>query len=351
METLRHHDRLLDPVPRRIVRTLAELERAAGEAVAKRSQYRESLKTLVAVARIQSTEASNAIEDITATPQRVQALMRESTTPANRTEAQIAGYRAALDLIHASADAMPFTENVVKQLHQTIYRFTSVRHAGEYKVGPNDVTETRPDGSVVVRFKPVAPADTPLAMEELHRRYDGLRRTEDHHPLLLLAAYVFDFLMIHPFQDGNGRTARLVTLLLLYHAGHDVGRYISLERLIAESRETYYEALQRSTDGWHEGQHDPWPWIDYLLGTFSAAYREFNERLSMVGGHGSKQAAIRDFVRNRAIAEFTLDDIRSATPASDPLIKKVLAELRAAGAIELLQRGRYARYRRVRADF
>jgi Fic family protein len=213
------------------------------------------------------------------------------------------------------------------------------------------VTEAHPDGTVVVRFKPVTPAQTPLAMRELHESYDLLSREERHHPLLLLSAYVFDFLATHPFQDGNGRTARLVTLLLLYQCGHDVGRYISLERLINESRESYYEALRRSTVGWHDGRHDIWPWVDYLLGTFSAAYREFGDRLSMAAGHGSKQPAIRDFVRNRAVAEFTLDDVRAATPASDPLIKKVLGELRAAGAIELIQRGRYARYRRVHTDF
>ena len=351
MSTLDQHERLLDPVPRHIVRALAQLERSAGEAAAKRAQSRESLKTLIDVARVQSTEASNAIEDIVAPTSRLRALMREGTMPANRTEEQIAGYRSALDLIHSSADAMPFTENVVKQIHQTVYRFTSIRHAGKYKTGPNDVTETHPDGTVIIRFKPVGPAETGLAMRELHKRFDALHRAEEHHPLLLLGAYVFDFLMIHPFQDGNGRTARLITLLLLYQAGHDVGRYISLERLINESRETYYSALQRSTRRWHQGRHDIWPWMEYLLGTFSAAYREFDERLSLAAGHGSKKRAIREFVRNRAVPEFTLDDIRSATPASDPLIKKVLRELKAAGAIVLIQRGRYARYRRTHTDF
>lgn len=351
MQTLRHHHRLLDPVPGHIVRTLGELERAAGATGAKRAQYRETLKALITVARIQSTEASNAIESIIAPPSRLRALMRETTTPADRTEEQIAGYRSALDLIHASADAMPFTENVVRQLHQTVYRFTPVRHAGRYKSGPNDVTETRPNGTVVVRFKPVAPAETQLAMRELHERYDSLLRQEQHHPLLLLGAYVFDFLVIHPFQDGNGRTARLITLLLLYQSGHEVGRYISLERLINESRDSYYEALQASTRRWHDGRHDIWPWMGYLLGTVAGAYRELGDRLSMVAGHGSKQPAIREFVRNRAVAEFTLDDVRAATPASDPLIKKVLAELRASGAIELIQRGRYARYRRLHTDF
>ena len=296
MKTFQQHERLLDPVPRHIVMALGQLERTAGEAVAKRSQSNESLKTLIDVARIQSTEASNAIEDIVAPTSRLRALMRDSTMPANRTEEQIAGYRSALDLIHSSADAMPFSENVVRQIHQTVYRFTSVHHAGQYKSGPNDVTETHPDGAVVVRFKPIAPAGTSLAMRDCHERYDALRASQEHHALLLLGAYVFDFLMVHPFHDGNGRTARLVSLLLLYQAGHDVGRYVSLERLINESRETYYEALQRSTVGWHEGRHDIWPWMEYLLGTFSAAYRELR-RPSLARSRTWQQAACDPGVR------------------------------------------------------
>jgi Fic family protein len=337
------------------VRTLGTLERAAGEAAAKRAQNADALKTLVDVARIQSTEASNAIEDITAAPARLRALMQDSAAPANRSEAQIAGYRYALDLIHSSAQAMtPFSENLVKQLHRDLYRFTSVRHAGDYKIGPNDVKETRPDGTEIVRFQPVEPAETrTVAMPELHRRFNELRDNDVHHPLLLLAAYVFDFLMIHPFQDGNGRTARLVTLLLLYQAGHEVGRYISLERLINESRETYYEALERSTQGWHEGGHSLWPWIEYLLGTFVAAYKELDERMSLAAAHGSKQPAIRTLIRSRVVNEFTIADIRGGTTASDALIKKVLGELQASDppAVEIIQRGRYARYRRLHVDF
>jgi Fic family protein len=352
MQSFRNHERILDPVPGAVVQALGELEHASGKAATQRGQHRATLKTLVEVARIQSTEASNAIEDITAPPARLRALMDEMTAPANRSEAQIAGYRSALDLIHSSADAMPFSENVVKQLHQTIYGLTNVRHAGEYKTGPNDVTETLPDGTVIVRFRPVSPLETrTVAMPELHRRFDELQHAQAHHPLLLLGAYVFDFLMIHPFQDGNGRTARLITLLLLYQSGHEVGRYISLERIINDTRETYYEALQRSTLGWHDGQHTIWPWMEYLMGMLLAAYKEFEQRLEMTAGYGTKQPAVRDFIRSRIVDEFSLDDIRSATPASDPLIKKVLQELRAGGAIEVVQRGRYARYRRLHTNF
>lgn len=355
MRTFENHQKILDPVPSSVVRMLGALERGAGEAAAKKTQHADALKTLVEVARIQSTEASNAIEDITAAPARLKALMQESTAPADRSEAQIAGYRYVLDLIHASADAMsPFSENLVKQLHGNLYRFTTERHAGDYKIGPNDVTETRPDGTEIIRFQPVAPAETrTTAMPELHRRFNDLRDRDVHHPLLLIAAYGFDFLMIHPFQDGNGRTARLITLLLLYQAGYEVGRYISLERLINESRETYYGALARSTEGWHEGKHTLWPWVEYLLGTFVAAYKEFDDRMGIAAAHGTKQPAIRAFIRSRIVDEFTITDVRGGTTASDSLIKKVLGELQATDppAVEIIQRGRYARYRRLHTDF
>lgn len=352
MQTLAHDQRLLDPVPGSMLQAIAALERAAGDVSARRDQFAEQLRTLVEVARIQSTEASNAIEDITAPPARIQALMRESTAPTNRSEAQIAGYRYALDLIHSSHDAIPFSDNVVKQLHKEIYRYTNIRHAGDYKIGDNTVKETHPDGTEQVRFKPLSPADTRLTMPELHRRYDDLRNAEAHHPLILLGTYVFDFLMIHPFQDGNGRTARLITLLLLYQASHDVGRYISLERLIDDTRDSYYASLQRSTAGWHDAQHDIWPWMEYLFGTLQAAYSEFEERLKVVaGGRGAKRQAVRDFIRSRMVAEFSIEDIRRATPAGDDLIRKALGELKQEGAVENLTKGRYAKYRRLRDDF
>lgn len=352
MQTLLNHARLLDPVPGSILQAIASLEREAGLVNVDRERYAERLQRMVEIARIQSTEASNAIEDIRASPDRIKALMRESTAPVDRTEAQIAGYRYALDLIHSSHDAIPFSENVVRQLHREVYRMTSVRHAGSYKVGDNTVKETHPDGTEVIRFKPLSPADTQIAMPEMHRMFDDLRNAEAHHDLILLGAYVFDFLMVHPFQDGNGRTSRLATLLLLYQSNHEVGRYISLERMINDSWETYYSSLARSTTGWHEGRHDIWPWMEYLFGTIQAAYAEFGERLRVIaGGPGAKQRAVRDFVRSRIVAEFTIEDVRRATPAGDDLIRKVIGELKREGAIETLTRGRYAKYRRLRTDF
>jgi Fic family protein len=354
MQTFRHLDKHLSAVPGPAARSLGAIENAAGQEIARRAQFSDALEKLVEVARIQSTEASNAIENIHAPPKRIEALVREKTTPANRSEEEIAGYRDVLGTIHANTTTIPFSINVLLQFHRDLYRYTPERNAGIFKVGPNEVTEKHPDGTVVVRFKPVDVGDTPFAMEELHRRYDEAVQRDEHHPLLLLAAYVFDFLMIHPFQDGNGRMARLITLLLLYHRGYGVGRYVSLEKLINDTRETYYDALHASTDGWHDSEHDIWPWTRYLLGILTAAYKEFDERLETVGHRGAKTQAVKEFVRKSLSDTFSFEDIRQGTPAaSDALIRKVLNELRDAEppAVERLTMGRNAQWRRLRDDF
>lgn len=339
-------------MPGNVVQAIAGIDRAAGESLARRDMQRDRLRTLIEVARIQSVEASNAIESIHVNNTQLKALLEHKTMPAtSRDAAQISGYRDALDLIHSSADAMPFSENVVEQLHQMLYRYTAANFGGKYKVGDNTVTEERADGRIVVRFKPVAPAETPLAMRELHQRFDDVKANQAHHPLLLAGAYVFDFLMIHPFQDGNGRTARLATLLLLYHAGYEVGRYVSLERLINDTRASYYEALQASTTGWHDGAHSIWPWMEYLFGTVTAAYRELDERIAIVSGKGHKRRAILEFIRSRAVAEFAIADVRAATGSSDAHIRAVIKELKEQGAVETLGKGRHAKYRRLSTDF
>ena len=347
MHTFRSLNRQIGFVPAAVVRTLGAIDTARGREDAHRRQRPQVLEALVEVARIQSTEASNAIEGIVAPRRRIQELVAERTVPRDRSEAEIAGYRAVLDTIHASARAIPFKPSVVEQLHRDLYQFTSVP-ADRWKQADNAITERRPDGSERVRFRTITAAETPGAMEELHERFaDALERGE-HHPLLLIGAYVFDFLAIHPFRDGNGRMARLLTLLLLYQAGYEVGRFISLERLVSDTRETYYEALQAAGHGWHEDGHDIWPWLEYLLGVLMAAYDEFERRVGLVGeGRGAKSAAIATFVRSGLSGEFTIAEVRDAVPgASDSLIGKALAQLRDEGAIEAVGRGRGARWRR-----
>ena len=344
-------DRHFGALPPSRVQALLAIAEARGREEVFRRQNPAGLETLRGVALIQSAEASNAIENIHAPRERIEALVADTTTPQNRSEQEIAGYRFVLDQIHANGASIPFEPRYVEQLHGSLYRFTGDRTAGRWKGLDNRVEEHHPDGRVVERFEPVTADDTPQAMDDLHAGFARAMNQGEYAPVLLAAAYILDFLVIHPFRDGNGRMARLITLWLLYICGYEVGRYISLEKLIEESRETYYEALHRSTVGWHEDQHDLGPWTDYLLGIINAAYQQFESRTALVTGRGSKRALITSFIRGSLSAEFAVAQIRDASPGvSDAYISKVLAELKADGAIEPVGRGRGARWRRLRND-
>ena len=352
MHTFRVLDQQIGMVPASMARALAGVDLARGREEAFREQHPEALKTLTAIARIHSTEASNAIEHITAPRRRIEALVADKTTPANRSEEEIAGYRAVLDTIHASAPHIPFKPSVVEQLHRDLYQFTSAS-AGHWKHVENAIEEERrPDGSRFVRFRTVPAAQTPAAMEELHARFAREQAAGQHHPLLLVGSYVFDFLAIHPFRDGNGRMGRLLTLLALHHADYEIGRFISLERLIDETRETYYDALHAAGHGWHEDRHDIKPWLSYFLGILTAAYGEFENRAGAVSGKGAKQDAIKQFIRSSLADEFTVADVRrAAAGVSQSYLSKTLARLRDDGVIEPLGAGRGARWRRLKTDF
>lgn len=347
MHTFRVLDKQIGLVPAAIARTLGTIDTARGREEAFRMQRPQLLDALVDVARIQSTEASNAIEDVVAPRKRIEALVEQKTEPQNRSEAEIAGYRAVLDLIHEQAADIPFRPTVVEQLHRDLYQYTAVP-AGRWKTTENAIQEELPDGTTRVRFTTVPAAATAAAMEELHSAFLDAREAGEHHPLLLIGCYVFDFLAIHPFRDGNGRMARLLTLLLLYQSGYGVGHYISLERLINEARDGYYDSLQAAAIGWHSDEHTIWPWLEYFLGILLAAYREFEDRVGLLGdSRGAKTAAIERFIRERISDEFTIADVRdAAVGASDSLIGKVLTRLREEGVIESLGTGRAARWRR-----
>lgn len=347
MQTFRTLDRQIGLVPAAMAVALGDIDRTQGAHLAARPQRPEVLRTLTEIARIQSIESSNAIENITAPAARIQQLANEQTQPANRSEQEIAGYRAVLNTIDADAAHIPFTPSVVEQFHRDLYQYTSTS-AGHWKTVENAIQETGLDGAKVVRFQTLSALATPAAMIELHDRYAAARDSGEHHPLLLIGCYVFDFLAIHPFRDGNGRISRLLTLLLLYQAGYDVGRFVSLERLVDASRETYYEALQAAGHGWHEGQHDIGPWLRYFLGILTAAHRELQGQAAVVAGRGSKREAIRQFIRRSIAEEFTVADVRQAVPAaSQSYINKTLTRLRDEGAIEPVGAGRGARWRRL----
>jgi Fic family protein len=347
VHTFRTLDRQIGMVPASMAVALGGIDRAQGGERALRTQHPEALKTLREIARVQSVESSNAIEQITAPSQRIRALVSEQADPANRSEEEISGYRAALDTIHSSAEHIPFKPSVVEQFHRDLYQFTNTP-AGRWKSVENSIEEVTPAGVKVLRFQTVTAIETPAAMGELHDRFALALDSGAHHPLLLVGCYVFDFLAIHPFRDGNGRISRLLTLLLLYQAGYEVGRFISLERLIDNTRETYYDALQAAGHGWHEDEHDIKPWLNYFLGIVTAAYNEFEGRVGTVSGRGSKREAIVQFVRLSTVADFTVADVRRAVPtASQSYINKTLTKLRNERVIEPIGSGRNARWRKL----
>jgi Fic family protein len=339
-------------VPAALGRQLSAIDVARGRQEAFGLQNPGTLDALREVARVQSVEASNAIEGITAPRKRIEGLAAQKTTPRNRSEAEIAGYRTVLDTIHASGQHIPFRPNTVLQFHRDLYEFTGIP-GGRWKSSDNLVTEELSDGTTILRFQPVAASATSAAMNELHARLREAWDSDLFHRLLLAGGYVLDFLVIHPFSDGNGRMSRLLSLLLLYQAGYEVGRFISLEKIIDEQKDTYYGALAASTQGWHDGAHTLEPWLSYFLGVIAAAYRQFEERVgTLTSGRGSKRNTIESFIRSHISDEFSIADVRRAAPhVSDVYIKQILRELKEAGVIERLGAGRAARWRRLRVEF
>lgn len=329
--------------------TLRSLGEHRGEEELYRRQVPEALEALRTIAIVESVESSNRLEGVVAPPDRLRAVILRDAQPIDRSEQEIAGYRDALALIHESAEHMPFTVNVVRQLHQMLYRYQAAT-GGRWKSTQNDIVERSADGSVLrVRFRPVTPVATPGAMDDLTDRW-ARAVDRQREPLILIPLAVLDFLCIHPFTDGNGRTARLLTLLLLYRSGYSVGRYISLERVIEESRETYYEALERSSAGWHSGKHDPLPWLEYFWGTLLRGYDEFRDRAGRVlGGRGAKTALVEAAVARRS-APFAISDIEADCPGvSRDMIRHVLRSLRDEGGLRVEGRGRGARWVRTGA--
>lgn len=336
-------------VPLSLLSQLSQLDESRGRETLFATQQAEALERLVDVARIQSTEASNAIEGITAPTARIRALVANSTAPRNRSEAEIAGYRSALDLIHSSHEHMPLTSGITQQLHRTMLQFTGDQ-CGRFKSTDNTIEEVLSDGSRRLRFQPVPAWQTTEAMDRLCEQTTAAFDRRALHPALIVGALALDFTCIHPFLDGNGRVSRLLTLLGLYKGGYTVGRYVSLERVVAESKETYYEALGTSSTHWHEGHHDPIPWLEYFTGVLLVAYNTFEANVATLSTRrGAKTQAITSFINTRAVPVFTVADIRLAVPtASDAHIRKVLHGLRDAGAIESTGRGRAAAWRRLK---
>ena len=336
------------PIPQRLLQTIRLLGEFKGKQTLFNEQSPQLLEALRQTAIIQSTLSSNRIEGIVAPLGRIKQLVAHRTIPRNRSEQEIAGYRDALNTIHANHAAMPFTTGMVLQLHRDLYQFTSAP-GGRWKSVDNQITETDARGHRMVRFTPAPAYQTPAAMEHLHERFAAEWERGEIEPLLLIPAYVLDFLCIHPFLDGNGRMARLLTLLLLYKAGYEVGRYVSIEQVVERTRESYYETLYLSSQGWHQAEHSLLPWTEYLLGVaVLSAYREFERRVgTLTTARGAKQECVRDMVR-RLLGEFTTADLERACPGvSRATIRLVLADLKKQKQIRLVKRGPDARWEKL----
>ena len=346
----------MDPtfVSRIILRpTHVAIPRIIGEYKGRQETYMhrspEALETLRKLATIESVESSNRLEGITADRLRIEGMVLRSARPEGKSEQEIAGYRDALALVHEHWGTMDLSLDTIRHLHEMIFRYLP-ETGGSWKDRDNLIIERYGSGGEHVRFRPTPADETPEAMNTLLERHDELLRS-GHDPLMTIPLAILDLLCIHPFNDGNGRLARLITLLLLYKAGFVVGRYISLERIFEESKETYYEALEMSSEGWHSARHDVLPWLTYFWGVMIRAYTEFEARVGTVTtGYGSKTEQIKLAI-DRRTGPFAISDIERECPGiSRDMVRHVLRQMRDEGALRSTGVGRNAKWIKVQTD-
>ena len=323
---------------------IAAIYKATGKQELYLKQRPAELAKLVEIAKIQSTEASNAIEGIVTTSTRIRQLVEEKTTPKNRDEQEIAGYRDVLNIIHENFDAIPITQNFILQLHKILYSHMNNPMGGRTKNVQNYIRATYPDGHTEILFTPLPPFETPEALDKICAEYNYVIGNAEAEPLLAIPIFIHDFLCIHPFNDGNGRMSRLLTTLLLYRCGFYVGKYISLEAKIANHKDAYYDALRQSQHGWHEGNEDVVPFIKYILSTIIAAYRDFEDRFSIVEAKTSALEMVRKASLQK-LGRFSKQDIRELCPAlSVSSIEGALRKLVAEGYLKREGNGRSTCY-------
>ena len=326
---------------------IAAIYKYAGKQELYLKQRPEELEKLVEIAKIQSTEASNAIEGIVTTNTRIRQLIEEKTAPKNRDEQEIAGYRDVLNIIHKNFDAIPISRNYILQLHKILYSHMNNPLAGQTKTVQNYISATYPDGHSETLFTPLPPYETPEALDKICEEYNRVIGNMELEPLIAVPIFIHDFLCIHPFNDGNGRMSRLLTTLLLYQNGFYVGKYISLEAKIAKNKDLYYDALAASQDGWHEGTDDPVPFIKYLLGTILAAYKDFEDRFALVETKRSALDTVRLATQNK-IGRFTKQDIRELCPSlSISSVEGALRKMVASGELKREGSGKNTCYYRI----
>lgn len=330
-----------------ILGLIAAIYKEAGKQEQYLKQRPQEMEKLVEIAKIQSTEASNAIEGIVTTSTRIKQLVEEKTTPQNRDEQEIAGYRDVLNVIHESFDAIPITQNYILQFHKMLYSHMNNPLAGRTKSVQNYISAAYPDGHTEILFTPLAPYETSESLDRICEEYNRVIGNLEVEPLIIIPIFIHDFLCIHPLNYGNGRMSRLLTTLLLYQNGFYIGKYISLEAKISKNKDLYYSALSQSQTGWHEGKEDALPFIKYILGTILASYKDFEERTSLAQEKLPALEMVRMASKSK-IGRFNKQDIRELCPTlSDSSIEGALRKLVAAGELKKEGKGKSTCYFRL----
>lgn len=328
-----------------IVGLLTKIHEFKGEQNLFIEAHADQLTKLMEIAKIQSTEASNKIEGIYTSDERLKKLVMDKTTPKSRAEQEIAGYRDVLNTIHENYDYVQTKPGIILQLHRDLYRFMGPGAGGYFKTTDNVIAEVDSEGNKKVRFQPVPAWETPDAIDALCKAFDETLMDESIDPLIVIPMFVLDFLCIHPFNDGNGRMSRLLTLLLLYRSGYIVGKYISIEKMIETTKDIYYEALQSSSAGWHEGENDYVPFIKYMLGVVAASYREFSSRVKLLTTAGLTKGDRIGEVIKQTVGTITKSEIMKKCPdISQITIQRALIELQEQEKIIKIGGGRYTKY-------
>ena len=328
-----------------IVTMLSQIHEFKGEQNLFIEAQSDTLTQLMEIAKIQSTEASNKIEGIFTSDERLKKLVTNKTTPRSRNEQEIAGYRDVLSTIHDSYEFIPVRPSIILQLHRDLYKFSGKSIGGVYKNADNVIAEEDNEGNRFVRFQPIPAWETPDSIEALCDAFDDAIARNEADPLLIIPMFILDFLCIHPFNDGNGRMSRLLTLLLLYRTGYIVGKYISIEKVIETSKDTYYEALQSSSQGWHEEENDYAHFVRYMLGVILSAYRDFSSRVKVLTTSGmSKPERIREIIKD-TLGKITKTEIMQKCPdISQVTVQRTLNDLVKNGDIIKIGGGRYTSY-------
>ena len=331
-----------------IISLVAQIHEYKGRQEVYLKQKPETLDKLVEIAKRQSTEASNAIEGIRTTSTRLKELCEEKTTPKNRDEEEILGYRDVLNTIHENYEYIPIRTNYILQLHRDLYKYTEKSIGGSFKISQNVIAATDETGKEYVLFTPLAPYETPSAIDAICENYNRMIENQELDTILLIPIFIHDFLCIHPFSDGNGRMSRLLTLLLFYKAGYIVGKYVSMEMLIEKTKETYYEALQASSTGWHEGENSYEPFVKYYLGIMLKAYNEFESRVEHLKYHNlSKPDRIKAVIDNK-VGKITKKEIMELCPdISKVTVERTLTDLVKSGYIAKVGAGPSTGYVRI----